>query len=145
MARIEESVEIKCPVDKVFAYTNIASNWPKWHETIPEAEQTSQGKVGVGATFRGKYRMMGLILKWTAKVPEYVQNEKWAKVIDSRVGVIDEQLIYDAIEGGTKFTIVYDVKVIGLLGLLSSIIIGSMRKQLKLDLINLKDILETQT
>jgi len=29
MARIEESVEIKCPVDKVFAYTTDAESWPK--------------------------------------------------------------------------------------------------------------------
>ena len=107
MARIEESVEIKCPVDKVFAYTTVASNWPKWHGTIPEAEQTSQGQVGLGTTFRGKYRMMGQTLKWTAKVTEYTTNKKWAKVIDSVSVIIDEHLIYDTIDSGIKFTIVY--------------------------------------
>ena len=39
MARIEESIEIKHPVDKVFAYTTDAKNWPKWQSFIPEAEQ----------------------------------------------------------------------------------------------------------
>lgn len=46
MARIEESIEIRCPVDKVFAYTTVENNWPKWHGTMLEAEQTSQGQVG---------------------------------------------------------------------------------------------------
>ena len=43
MARIEGSVEIKCPVDKVFAYTTEAKSWPKWHPFIPEAEQRPRG------------------------------------------------------------------------------------------------------
>jgi crotonobetainyl-CoA:carnitine CoA-transferase CaiB-like acyl-CoA transferase len=54
MARIEESVEIKRPVDKVFAYTTEAKSFPKWQSTIPEAEQTSQGPVCVGTTFKGR-------------------------------------------------------------------------------------------
>ena len=45
MARIEESVEIKRPPDKVFAYTTDARTWTKWQSTFPEAEQTSQGPV----------------------------------------------------------------------------------------------------
>jgi len=144
MARIEESVEIKCSVDKVFAYATEAKSWPKWHATMPEAEQTSQGKVGVGTTFRGKNRMMGKTLEWTAKLTEYAPNKKWAKVITSGSIVIDDQLIFDPVDGGTRFTMVYDVKVGGFLKLLSSMIVSSMRKQMKLDLINLKNILEPQ-
>jgi uncharacterized protein YndB with AHSA1/START domain len=144
MARIEESVIIKCPADKVFAYTTEAKSWPKWHGTMPEAEQTSQGQVGVGTTFKGKNRMMGQTSKWTAKVTEYDPYKRWGKIIDSGSVIIDDKLIFDPTEGGTKFTMVYDVKVGGFLKLLSSMIINSMRKQLKLDLINLKSILEAQ-
>jgi hypothetical protein len=111
---------------------------------MPEAEQTSQGKVGVGTTFRGKNRMMGKTLEWTAKLTEYAPNKKWAKVITSGSIVIDDQLIFDPVDGGTRFTMVYDVKVGGFLKLLSSMIVSSMRKQMKLDLINLKNILEPQ-
>ena len=144
MARIEESVIIKCPADKVFAYTTEAKSWPKWHGTMPEAEQTSRGQVGVGTTFKGKNRMMGQTSKWTAKVTEYDPYKRWGKIIDSGSVIIDDKLIFDPTEGGTKFTMVYDVKVGGFLKLLSSMIISSMRKQLKMDLINLKNILEAQ-
>jgi uncharacterized protein YndB with AHSA1/START domain len=145
MARIEESMQIKCPVDKVFVYTTVAKNWPKWHGTMPEAEQTSQGEVGIGTTFKGKNHMMGQTSKWTAKLTEYDPPKRWGKIIDSGSVIIDDKLIFDAIEGGTKFTMVYDVKVGGFLKLLSSMINSSMHKQLKLDLINLKSILEAQT
>lgn len=144
MARIEESVEIKRPADKVFAYTTDAKSWPKWHGTMPEAEQTSQGQVGVGTTFKGKNRMMGQTSKWTAKVTEYDPYKRWGKIIDSGSVIIDDKLIFDPTEGGTRFTMVYDVKVGGFLKLLSPMIINSMRKQLKIDLINLKSILEAQ-
>ena len=143
MVRLEESIVIKCPVEKVFAYTTEAKSWPKWHGTIPEAEQTSVGQVGIGTTFKGKTRMMGQTSKWTAKVIEYQPHERWGKIIDSGSVIIDDKLIFAPTEGGTGFTMVYDVKVSGFLKLLSSMIISSMRKQLKTDVINLKNILET--
>jgi hypothetical protein len=145
MAIIEESVIIKCPVEKVFAYTTEAKSWPKWHGTMPEAEQTSQGQVGVGTTFRGTNRAMGQLSEWTGKVTEYEPYKRWGKVLDSKSVIIDNKLIYDPTEEGTKFTMVYDMKVRGFLKLLSPMIISSMRKQLKMDLISLKSILEAQT
>jgi hypothetical protein len=53
MARIEESIDIVSPIEKVFTYTMDASSWNQWHSIILESEQTSQGPVGIGTTFRG--------------------------------------------------------------------------------------------
>ncbi len=145
MARIEESVEIKGPVDKVFAYTTEAKSWPKWQSIIMEAEQTSQEPMGVGTTFKGISRMMGLSMKWTAKVTEYEPNRKWAKNITCGSMIIEEHVTYDPIEGRIKFTIVYDMKVGGFLKLFSPMIVSSMRKETKKSLNNLKSVLETQT
>ncbi len=144
MSRIEESVDIKCTPDKAFTFTTDAKSWPKWHGTIPEAEQTSQGQVGLGTTFRGKNHMMGQTSKWTAKLTEYDPYKSWGKIIDSGSVIIEDKLVFVPIDGGTKFTMVYDVKVNGLLKVLSSMINSSIRKTLKLDLINLKKILEIQ-
>ena len=145
MARIEESIEIKRPVDKVFTYTTEAKNWPKWQSFIPEAEQTSPGPVNVGSTFKGVSRMMGRSMKWTAIATEYESNKKWSKNITCGSMEIGEHLAYNPIEGGTAFTIVYDMKVGGFLKLLSPVIAGSVRKETKKSLGNLKSILEAQT
>ena len=145
MARIEESVEIKRPVDKVFAYTTEAKSWSKWQSIIPEAEQTSQGPVGVGTTFKGIIHMMGLSMKWTAKATEYEPNRKFGKNITCGSITNEQHNTYDPIEGGTKFTIVYDMKVGGFFKLFSPMIVSSMRKELKKSLGNLKGVLEAQT
>jgi uncharacterized membrane protein len=145
MARIEGSVEIKCPVEKVFAYTTDAKRWPKWQSIILEAEQTSKGSMSVGTTFKGTSRMMGLSMKWTAKVTEYKPNRKWAKNITCGSMIIEEHVTYDPIEERTKFTIVYDMEVGGFLKLFSPMVVSSMRKETKKSLNNLKSILEAQT
>jgi len=145
MARIEESVEIKRPADKVFAYTTDAKSWPKWQSTFPGAEQTSQGPVGVGTTFKGTIRMMGLTMKWTAKATECEPNRKFGKSITCGLITNEQHKTYDRIEGGTRFTIVYNMKVGGPMKLFSPMIVSSMRKALKKALGNLKSILEAQT
>jgi len=142
MARIEESIEIKCPVDKVFAYTTDAKNWPKWLSFMPEAEQTSQGPVNIGTTFKGVSRMMGRSMRWTAIATEYESNKKWGKNITCGSLAIEEHVTYNPVERGTTFTILYDMKVGGFLKLLSPVMAGSMRKETKKSLGNLKSILE---
>jgi uncharacterized membrane protein len=142
MARIEESIEIKRPVDKVFAYTTDAKNWPRWQSFIPEAEQTSQGPVNVGTTFKGVSRMMGRSMKWTAIATEYESDKKWGKKITSGSLAIEEHITYNPAGGGTIFTIVYDMKAGGFLKLLSPLMAGSMRKETKKSLGNLKSNLE---
>ena len=89
--------------------------------------------------------MMGQTSDWTAKVTEYEPNKKWCKVIDSGSIIIDDRLIFEVVDGGIKFTMVYDVKLRGLLKLLSPLIANSMHKQMKIDVSNMKNILEADT
>ena len=43
MVRIEENVEIKRPIDQVFAYVTDAKKWSRWDLALLESEQTSPG------------------------------------------------------------------------------------------------------
>jgi uncharacterized membrane protein len=144
MARIEASVEIKRPVEKVFAYTTDAKSWPKWQSVIPESEQTSQGPVGVNTTFKGVSHMMGLSMKWTAQTTEYAPYKNFGKNITSAGMIIKQRNTYDPMEGGVKFTIAYDMKVRGVFKLFSPMLVSTMRKELKKSLGNLKNVLEAQ-
>ena len=142
MSRIEESVEIHCPVEKAFAFTTDAGSWSKWRTIIPEAEQTSKGPVGVGTTFNGTNHLMGRTMKWTAQATEYEKNKKFGKNITSGSVFIEQHNTYNPTKDGLKFTIVQDMKVNGFLKLLSPMIVSSMQKELKKSLGNLKQILE---
>ena len=142
MSRIEESVEIHCPVEKAFAFTTDAGSWSTWLTFIPEAEQTSKGPVGVGTTFKGTNHLMGRTMKWTAQATEYEKNRKFGKTITAGSVVIEQHNTYIPTKDGVKFTIVYDMNVKGLLKLLSPMIVSSMQKGLKKSFGNLKQILE---
>jgi uncharacterized membrane protein len=144
MAKYEESIEIKRPTDQVFAYVEEIKNLPEWELTISEAEKTSPGKIGVGTTFKGKNKVMGRQMAWTSKVTEYEPNKKWGETISSGSTVVKFQMTCDPIEGGTKFSEIYDMKVGGILKLFSPIMSSSMRKQTKANLAKLKSILESK-
>jgi hypothetical protein len=142
MSRIEESVEIHCPVEKAFAFTTDAGNWSTWLTFIPEAEQTSKGPVGVGTTFKGTNHLMGRTMKWTAQATEYETNRKFGKNITSGSVFIEQHNTYIPTKDGVKFTIVYDMNVKGFLKLLSPMIVSSMQKGLKKSFGTVKQILE---
>ena len=126
----------------MFAYTTDAKNWPKWQSTIPEAEQTSPGPVGVGTSFKGTIRMMGLGMKWTARATEFDANRRFGKRIVCGSVANEQHNIYESRDGGTRFTIAYDMKVAGLMKLFSPMIASAMRDGLKKALGSLKNLLQ---
>ncbi|HPH35711.1 MAG TPA: SRPBCC family protein [Methanoregulaceae archaeon] len=142
MAHIEESIEINGPVGKVFALTTDAAQWSRWHTAIPEAEQTSEGPVGVGTTFRGVTRLMGRSMPWTAVATGYEPDVKFGKNIDSGSVFIEQNNAFTPTPRGTKFTLTYDMKFSGCMRILSPFIVNAMRKEMKKSLVNLKEIVE---
>ena len=141
---IKETIEIKCPVDKVFIYVTDVKTWPKWHLSIQEANQTSSGQMGIGTTLRGVNKTMGRRMPWTSKVTEYVANERVSHTASSGRTLIKYQGTFDPIEDGTRFTITSEMKVGGFLKLLSPIVTKKMRKEVKTNLGSLKSILEAK-
>jgi len=111
---------------------------------MTEAEQTSQGPVGVGTTFRGTNRMMGRTMQWTARATEYELAQKFGKHISSGPVFIEQHNTYTPTTGGMEFTLSYDVTVNGFTKILTPMMVSSMRKDLRKSLINLKQILESE-
>jgi hypothetical protein len=144
MARIEESVEIGCSPQRLFAYTTDAETWSKWQSIIPSAEQTSSGAVNVGSTFKGRSRMMGLSMGWTAVATECDPVRSFGKTITSPAMIVEQHNTYDPLSAGVKFTIRYDMRVRGLFKVFSPMLVSAMRKGLRRSLGNLKHNVEAQ-
>ncbi len=142
MARIEQTVVIARPVSEVFAFVASALDWPRWHSTMMEAEQTSPGEVGVGATFRGINREMGMRMPWTSEATHYERDRKWGETITSGSTAIQEQITFEPLGTGTMIKQEYDLRVGGALRLLSPVLVASMRREMKGNLTRLKGILE---
>jgi uncharacterized membrane protein len=85
MTIIEESVDIMQPANKVFAYITDIENLPKWESNAMEAEQTSQGSTGVGATRRGVDRVLGQKIPWTSRSPSMSLTRGVARWLLQRV------------------------------------------------------------
>jgi uncharacterized protein YndB with AHSA1/START domain len=119
MTIIEESVDIMQPANKVFAYITDIENLPKWESNAMEAEQTSQGSTGVGATRRGVDRVLGQKIPWTSKITEYESDKRCCEVVTSKSSRMDVRLTFESINIGTRFTQVYDMEVNGFLKLKS--------------------------
>jgi len=145
MPRIEEGIEIRCPVEKAYAFTTDAGGWNTWQTIILEAEQTSQGPVGVGTTFKGASHLMGRTVQWTARATECKPPGKFGKNITSGPLLIEQHNTYTPTTGGMKFTLTYDVTVNGFQKVLTPLMVNSMRKELQKSLINLKQILESES
>lgn len=75
---------------------------------------------------------------------EYDLPRKFGKEITSGPVTTKQHNTYEPGAGGTKFTIVYVMKVGGLLKPLSPIVVSSMRKALRQALRNRKAVLEKQ-
>lgn len=142
MGIIKESIKIERPTDQVFNYTIDAKNWPKW-QPFPESEQTSSGPIKIGSTTKGKIHLMGLSMKWTAQVTEYEQDKKFGKDIVSGSVRIGQHNTYESIENATIFSILYEMKVGGLMKPFSPLVESAMRKASAQALFKLKNILET--
>ena len=143
MAIIEESILIKSPVEQVFAYVTDVANLTRWVADMVEAEQTSQGPMGTGTTFKGANKIVGQRMPWTSRVTQYEINKKWAATSTSDSTVIEEIIFFDSADGGTKLTAKYDIRLGGFLKLVSPFMANSMRSQTIKNLATLKKLLET--
>jgi uncharacterized protein YndB with AHSA1/START domain len=74
MPRIEASIIIKRPVDRVFAYVADVNSWPQWQPTLLEVKHAIGPRTGVGANFIGMGRVMGRRWPWNLTVNKYELN-----------------------------------------------------------------------
>lgn len=74
MIQIEESVFIRKPVHRVFAYVTDPSNNAKWQSGILETAITSEGAFGLGSTYSCVNRFMGVRFESAGEIIEYEPN-----------------------------------------------------------------------
>jgi len=142
MAKVEVSVVIGKPVEEVFAYVMDVGNWPKWNSYLPKVEQTSEGPAGVGTTFRGSSRFLGRSMEWTSDVTEYEENSKMAQVVTSGSMNMQMAMLFEAVQGGTKFTMAAEGEFGGFFKLAEGMVNRKWRAQMDESLSNLKKMLE---
>ncbi len=77
MATIEFQTQINAAPEVVFAYLSDLEKHPEWSHCM-EIEKTSEGPVGVGASYRSKGKNFGITANETVEVTEHQPNERFA-------------------------------------------------------------------
>lgn len=144
MARVEASVLIDRPLEEVFAFVRNPVDHPQWETAQFDVEQTSEGPRGVGTTFRGGIRLLGLPISWSAKCLAYETDRGLEFNVNAGALQLQEILALEPTEVATRFTIVYDGELRGLFRLAGPLAVRFFQRQVEGDLANLKEVLEAR-
>lgn len=139
---MEGSITINRPVEEVFAYLMDIENLAKWHGQVDQGEQTSEGPLGVGTTYRGSSDFMGRKMEWTSEITEYEPNRRMAQKLDMGPAVMAMSWLVEPVGDGTKFTMISEGEMGGLAKLAGPLMDRTMKKQMEGNLARLKALLE---
>ena len=141
MIDIDESVTIARPVERVFAFTTDFQNNSRWQTDVILTEQTSEGPLGEGTTYRLVNRFMGKHFDSEGVISEYVPNQICSYLFVSGPVGGESSFIFEPVNGGTRFITrgTIELKNFKSIGLLARY---KARRQVKNDLLKLKRILE---
>jgi uncharacterized membrane protein len=107
VARIEKSVDINAPAEKIWPMV-YWDRVPEWMDQIKKAAYTSEYKDRLGATAHVIGEAGGIRAEWDAETTEWVENEKfgWRTFAGSFTGF--GSMTLTPIRAGTKATFLMD-------------------------------------
>ena len=141
--RVEHSVVIGRPIEEVFAFAADPNNDALWQSTTLEVEQTSQGPVDVGATFRNTTKFLGRRFDTSYEMTENEPPHRQCYRVTS--GPIPGEICYlfgPTDDGSTRFTQNFEAEVGGFFRLAEPLVGRAIRRQIDADMATLKDLLE---
>jgi hypothetical protein len=142
-AREEHTVVIERPIEEVFAYITDANNDSLWQSASLETEQTSEGAVGVGTTYRNVSKFLGRRIEATFEVTEHEPPRKQCiRVTSGPIPAVGCYLLEPADSGSTRFTQNIEADVGGFFRLAEPLVARAFRRSMQADMATLKDLLE---
>ena len=142
MAKVEKTITINAPIEKVFGYVEEPTNLPEIWPSLVEAKDVQRLPNG-GTSFRWVYKMAGVRFEGTSEDTDYVANQR---VVSKTKGGIESTVTwtFQPEAGGTKVTYEAEYTVpIPLLGKLAeAFIVKQNEREAELILANLKARME---
>ncbi len=128
--------------DDVFAFATAWPNYQKWQEGVDESTQTSLGPNGVGTTFRHVSRFMGRRIQVTGQVVEYKPGRSFGYRITSGNFRYGGRQAFEARDGGTDATYIFDAELAGLMKLAQPLMRWVAERRIARDYDRLKALME---
>jgi len=140
--RVQRSIEIAAPPEKVWPFLVEPEKILEWCITFEKFEYTSDQRNGVGTPFYLEERAAGRLMKLNFAVTEWLRNKRLAFSMTSGdfVNAYEQTWTVQATPSGSRFTFMEEIefpygiigKILGLLGRRrSGAIVGEMLAMLK--------------
>jgi uncharacterized protein YndB with AHSA1/START domain len=144
--KVQRSVEIKAPPEKVWPWLTEPEKIMKWFTLLRKFEYTGEQRSGVGTTFYYEEKSGGQLLKMNYKIIEWEENSKIAfGVISGSLKKDDQVWSIERTPTGSRFTMFEDLEMpMGIIGKFIGALFGQMMigKNMEKILANLKLLAE---
>jgi len=114
MTRIEKTIEIKAPVEKVFAFVTDIDNFAKTQPPEMETEILSrdEGPPRVGFTAKVRAKAGGQVWEVEDEITELVENERYyGRQKGGALKKFEHTDLFEPTEGGTKWTSIMEYEL----------------------------------
>jgi uncharacterized protein YndB with AHSA1/START domain len=110
--RLQKSVEIAAPPEKIWPFLVEPEKIMKWFTLIQKFEYTSEQRSGVGTTFYYDEKSAGRVMKLNYVVTEWVENDRLAFSMTSGPANKDDQIwSIKSTPSGSIFTLTEDFEM----------------------------------
>ena len=110
MSKIEGSVIVDTPIEKVFELASDWRRWPEWFEGVSDVIAIGDVDRGNGARYAYRVRVMGIPAKVETEIHNFVENEGWTG-IGTKGLPHKTRWIFEAQGQTTKFTYILEYTV----------------------------------
>lgn len=145
MIRIEEEVDISCPVQEVFSFMAKIENHQAFCGAFTQTRQLSAGALGLGTLVQKKSSFIGKEMVVEQEVIAYEPNQLISlKNVSGPVSGQEHYVFTERGEGaGTRLKVMLLSKPPTIFSLAAPILKAKIKHQLRADLYSLKEMLES--
>lgn len=144
MVKIETSVLVNQPIEKVFDFVTTPENDSQWYIGIESRDHTPGEPAGVGSTSMSEIRFLGVTMTVEWEVVGYeAPNMIKVKTTKGPVSLEAGYKFETVAAGQTKVTVHGEADVSGVFSLAEPIVERMAQRQWEASFENLKDVLES--
>jgi uncharacterized membrane protein len=144
MITFETSIEIRRPLEAVFAFVSDPRNEPQWEKTVKEVRVTPDGPPAVGTQVTKVGSFLGVKLEATNELTALVPNRSLSFKGTSGPASMEATMRFEAVGEGTRLSGTFQVESGGLFKVAGPIFASQAKKQMEADLQRLKELLEAR-
>lgn len=144
MITFETSIEIRRPVEAVFAFVSDPRNEPQWEETVKEVRVTPDGPPAVGTQVTAVASLLGVKLEVTSQITALEPNRSYSIKGSSGPGWMEATMCFEAVGEGTRLSLTFQSEPGGLFKMAGPLLASQAKKQMETDLQWLKELLEAR-